>query len=128
MDDKGLNGIVKQEIEEKEVVITKQQETEERNVGSETHLLVDTPAAAQPTPDLEEMVGEEDSVNCEPATVQATAADRGEDEEKEEVTNAPDNSSADYSSSLTMDQDEPVTEQHSRPVSHEEMTFHCRHF
>ena len=48
MDDKGLNGIEKQEIEEKEVVITKQQETEERNVGSETHLLVDTPAAAQP--------------------------------------------------------------------------------
>ena len=44
VDDKGLNGIVKQEIEEKEVVITKQQETEERNVGSETHLLVDTPS------------------------------------------------------------------------------------
>ena len=111
VDDKGLNGIEKQEIEEKEVVITKQQETEERNVGSETHLLVDTPAAAQPTPDLEEMVGEEDSVNCEPATVQATAADRGEDEEKEEVTNAPDTLQQTIPP-LHYAQDEPVP-QHS---------------
>ena len=115
--------VEKRKIKEEEEVIMEQQEIEQEESNVDNELIDET--AVQPTPGREEKMSKEESMNCEPVTLQDIAPDNEDvdDEAKEEVKNALDDFSPNEFSSSGVDQDEPVIEQQSRPVSHEEMTF-----